>query len=166
MLRIIDHPHDLGMTGRAGADLAIGRIGRMSARITGCRVPDTLGFPEQAFHAPETAHAEEDLLHHLRPLDLQGPARHEMMAGRGDGRGAAGQGLVGRDDGRIGGGLGHGGFLARVCRQNRHSRRDCQSRNCRCPQACSCRPLQLGRPQLIEVTCSSPRDAYSPRSSR
>ena len=113
-MRVIDHPYDLGMTGRAGADFAIRRIGSVASRITGRRVPDALGLPEQALDAPEATHAEEDFFHHLRPLDLQGPPGHEMMAGRGDRRGAAGQGLVGRDDGRVCGELGHGGFLDRI----------------------------------------------------
>src|SRR5690606_10070231 len=56
-----DHPYGLGVAGEAAADLLVGGVGGVAARVADGRGDDAvLGAqpPEGAFHAPEAAHAE------------------------------------------------------------------------------------------------------------
>ena len=61
-LRVEHHQHRLGVVGAAAAGFLVGRIGRVSARVTDSRRPDARGLPEHALRAPETAQAELHLL--------------------------------------------------------------------------------------------------------
>ena len=54
-----DHPHDLVVAGAPGADLLVGRVRRVSARVAHRRADDARRLPEHALRAPEAAHAEQ-----------------------------------------------------------------------------------------------------------
>ena len=64
--RVIDHAHRFRMPGFAGADFAIGRIRRVTARVASRRAVNAGELPEEALNAPETAHGEQGDFHSLR----------------------------------------------------------------------------------------------------
>ena len=89
--RRVEHDEDhLIVPGAAGADVLVGRVGRVATRIADRRGPYARGFPELAFGAPETAEAEQGALHalregrrHRRAVDeMLGRNRHDAVAVR------------------------------------------------------------------------------------
>ena len=58
---VIDNAHRLVVAGQAGADFVIGGVRRDACLIANSGDPHALLLPEQALHAPEAAHAEENL---------------------------------------------------------------------------------------------------------
>src|SRR5262245_47227174 len=97
LLRVIDHQHDPVVAGAAGADLLVGRVGRMAAGVTdGGDVNAITEFPELAFGAPEAAHAEHRGLEALGIRPLERSVQYEMLARGRDRRGTSGHGLRSR----------------------------------------------------------------------
>src|SRR5262245_61013841 len=72
--RIEHDEHDLGVTGHAGAHLAVGRIRRVPTCISDGGGIDTGRFPELPLGTPEASHREHRL---FEPL---GKRRHDAMA--------------------------------------------------------------------------------------
>src|SRR5690606_16343914 len=58
--RVVHDQHHLGVPGLAAAHFAVGRVGRVAARVTGGGGHHPGHGPEPALHAPEAAHAELD----------------------------------------------------------------------------------------------------------
>src|SRR5262249_14835576 len=80
LLRIKDNEHHLVVTGAAGANLLVGRIGGMTARISDRGDVNAFAqFPELALGAPEAAHPEHRHFEARRVWLLQPPAKNEML---------------------------------------------------------------------------------------
>ena len=71
-LGVVGDEHGLGMARAARADLGVGRVGRVAARIAHGRRVDARQLPEEALGAPEAAEAE---LHDLDALGERGQER-------------------------------------------------------------------------------------------
>src|SRR5262249_8115233 len=94
LLRIEDHEHHLVVAGAAGANLLVGRIGRMTARIPDRSDVNAFAqFPKLALGAPEAAHPEHCQFEARRVWPLQRLVKNEMLPRGGDRCRAAGQRL-------------------------------------------------------------------------
>lgn len=65
---IVNHAYRFGMPGLAAAHFAVGRVWRVAAGVACGGAVDPFALPEEAFHAPETAHRENRHLHPLRDV--------------------------------------------------------------------------------------------------
>jgi hypothetical protein len=79
--RVEDHPHDLVVSGHAGADLAVGRVRGVPGRVAGRGRADPLDLPELALRAPEAAQAEHGRLHAGRERRRHRSAGHHVLCG-------------------------------------------------------------------------------------
>src|SRR3981189_569387 len=73
-LRVVHHQHRLGVPGRSRADLAVGRIPGVSARVSHRGRVHALELPELPLGAPEATHPEEGALMTL------GKGRHQRRS--------------------------------------------------------------------------------------
>lgn len=88
------HQNGLGMAGKAGAYLLIGRVGGEPAAEARRREPDARHAPENALGAPEIAEPEHGLHHALGRGGFQWPLEDVVTRRRGDRHGAARQRLA------------------------------------------------------------------------
>src|SRR5262249_16741940 len=96
LARIVDHHHHLIVAGAPGADLLVGRIGRVTGRIARRSDVDALTqLPEFALGAPEAAHAEHGFRIALRIGAFQRVAVDEVATRRRDRAVSARQGVGG-----------------------------------------------------------------------
>src|SRR5207244_10362928 len=73
--------HDLRVSGRARADLLVGRVLRVAAGVADRGRVDAAGLPELALRAPEAAHAEDRRLDPFRERRAQRRPEHEVALG-------------------------------------------------------------------------------------
>src|SRR5215211_271867 len=101
-LRRVEHDeHDLGVAGRAAADLLVRRVRRVAARVAHRGRVDAVELPEQALSAPEAAHADDELLHLLGKRRRQRGAEDVVARRDGNRRIAAGERAFGLDHLRL-----------------------------------------------------------------
>src|SRR5579859_753731 len=99
--RVEDDPDGLGVTGAAGADFLVGRVGGEATLVADGGGDDARGLPELSLRAPEAAHRELCDLCAFRVGRSERPAEH-LVTRRDRHRGlAAGQRLTGRDRARL-----------------------------------------------------------------
>ena len=96
LFRVVDDQHHLVVAGQPRADLLVGRIGRMPARVADRGHEYAVAeLPEHPLRPPEAAEAENCRLHPQRIGALQRPAVDKMRRRRRDRLTTPGQRLIG-----------------------------------------------------------------------